>query len=293
MDFTLRELEPFLSVARLKSFTRAARSLIMSQPALTVRIRHLEETLGVRLLDRTTRSVALTQVGREFLPTVERVIGEITAVAANARELAGKRRGLVAVAALPSIASKLLPETVAAFKTQHPGITVRLRDGVAERVIGFVKSGEVDFGIGSTTKLDAELRISPLMDDPVSVAFPPGHPLEDRERVELSDLFESPLILMDPEYSVRALIDQAFQSIGRPVVPAYEASYVPTALGLVKAGLGVAIIALSAMGEAAELVGLRIRRVDHPMLVRHIGLIEMAGRSLSPAAQQFASAVTD
>ena len=242
MNFTLRELEAFLGVARFGNFTRAARSLHMSQPALTVRIRHLEDALGVRLLDRTTRSVALTQVGREFLPVVERVLGEIDAVAVNARELAGKRRGLVTVAALPSIASTLLPATVAAFKTSHPGITVRLRDAVAQRVVSLVKSGEADFGIGSPTTRDPELRVSNLMDDPVCVAVPPGHPLERRERIYLEDLLESPLILMDREYSVRALIERAFHSIGRTVVPAYEASYVPTALGLVKAGLGIAVI---------------------------------------------------
>ena len=273
MNFTLRELEAFLGVARFGNFTRAARSLHMSQPALTVRIRHLEDALGVRLLDRTTRSVALTQVGREFLPVVERVLGEIDAVAVNARELAGKRRGLV---------------TVAAFKTSHPGITVRLRDAVAQRVVSLVKSGEADFGIGSPTTRDPELRVSNLMDDPVCVAVPPGHPLE---RIYLEDLLESPLILMDREYSVRALIERAFHSIGRTVVPAYEASYVPTALGLVKAGLGIAVVARSAAGEAAELVGLRARPIDHPELVRHIGLIECAGRSLSPAAQQLVGAV--
>src|SRR3989442_4806870 len=293
MNFPLRNLEAFRGVARLGNFTRAARSLNLSQPALTVRIRHLEDALGVRLLDRTTRSVALTQVGREFLPVVERVIGEIAAVAVNAREFAGKRRGLVTVAALPSIASTLLPVTVAAFKARHPGITVRLRDGVAQRVVSLVKSGEADFGIGSPTKRDSELRISHLMDDPVSVAFPPGHPLERSERIHLEDLLASPLILMDPEYSVRALIERAFQSIGRAVVPAYEVSYVPTALGLVKAGLGIAVIALSALGEAAELVGLRALPIDHPMLVRRISLIESASRSLSPAAQQFVSAVRD
>jgi DNA-binding transcriptional LysR family regulator len=293
MNFTLRELEAFLGVARLGNFTRAARSLNMSQPALTVRIRHLEDALGVRLLDRTTRSVALTRVGRELLPVVERVLGEIDAVAANAREFAGKRRGLVTVAALPSIASTVLPVTIAAFKTRHPGVTVRMRDAVAQRVIALVKSGEADFGIGSPTKRDPELRISHLMDDPVSVALPPGHPLERRERVRLEDLLASPLILMDREYSVRALIERAFESIGRSVVPAYEASYVPTALGLVKAGLGIAIVALSAAGEAAELVGLQARPIDHPMLVRRISLIERAGRSLSPAAQQFAGAVSE
>lgn len=293
MNFTLRELEAFLGVARLGNFTRAAKSLNVSQPALTVRIRHLEDAFGVRLLDRTTRSVALTRMGRELLPVVERVLGEIDAVAVNARELAGRRRGLVTVAALPSIASTLLPVTIAAFRARHPGITVRLRDAVAQRVITLVKSGEADFGIGSPTKRDPELRISHLMDDPVSVALPPGHPLERRKRIRLEDLLGSPLILMDREYSVRTLIERAFQSIDRPVVPAYEASYVPTALGLVKAGLGVAVIARSAAGEAAELVGLRARPIDHPMLVRHISLIESASRSLSPAAQQFVSAVRD
>lgn len=293
MNFTLRELEAFLGVARLGNFSRAARSLNMSQPALTVRIRHLEEALGVRLLDRTTRVVSLTQVGREFLPVVERVLGEISALARDAKDLAGRRRGLVTVAALPSIASTLLPATIAAFKARHPGITVRLRDGVAQRVASLVKSGEADFGIGSPTKRDPELLISHLMDDPVSVAFEPGHPLERRERIRLEDLLGAPLILMDREYSVRALIDRAFESIGRPVVPAYETSYVPTALGLVKAGLGVAVIALSAIGEAAELVGLRARPIDHPMLVRRISLIESASRSLAPAAQEFVSAVRE
>ena len=293
MNFTLRELEAFLGVARLGNFTRAARSLNMSQPALTVRIRHLEDALGVRLLDRTTRSVALTQIGREFLPVVERVLGEINAVAVNARDLAGRRRGMVTVAALPSIASMLLPAILAAFKTRHPGITVRLRDGVAQRVSALVKSGEADFGIGSPTKRDPELRTTVLMEDPVSVVFPPGHPLERRAPIRLEDLLTSPLILMDSQYSVRALVDRAFESIARSVVPAYEVSYVPTALGLVNAGLGVAIVSRSAAGEAAELVGLRAARIEHPMLVRHISLIESASRSLSPAAQQLAGTVRD
>jgi DNA-binding transcriptional LysR family regulator len=191
----------------------------MSQPALTVRIRHLEEALGVRLLDRTTRSVALTQIGLEFLPVVERVIGEINAVAMSARDLARRRRGMVTVAALPSIASTLLPATVAAFKARHPGILVRLRDGVAQRVSALVKSGEADFGIGSPTKRDPDLKTTVLMDDPVSAVFPPGHALERRARIALEELVTYPLILMDSQYSVRTLIDAAFESIGHTVAP--------------------------------------------------------------------------
>jgi len=282
MNFTLRELEAFLGVARLGNFTRAAKALNMSQPALTVRIRHLEEALGVRLLDRTTRSVALTQIGREFLPVVARVLGEIDAVAVNARDVAGRRRGVVTVAALPSAASTLLPAIIAAFKARHRGIVVRLRDGVAQRVTALVKSGEADFGIGSPT----------LLSDPMSAVFPPGHPFEQRAAVRLEDLLTVPLILMDSEYSVRTLVDQAFESIGKGVAPAYEASYVSTALGLVKAGLGVAVLAYSAADEAAtQAAALRARVIEHPMLVREISLIESTRRSLSPAAQQFLEAV--
>ena len=292
MNFTLRELEAFLGVARLGNFTRAAKALNMSQPALTVRIRHLEEALGVRLLDRTTRSVALTQIGREFLPVVARVLGEIDAVAVNARDVAGRRRGVVTVAALPSAASTLLPAIIAAFKARHRGIVVRLRDGVAQRVTALVKSGEADFGIGSPTKRDPELRCSPLLSDPMSAVFPPGHPFEQRAAVRLEDLLTVPLILMDSEYSVRTPVDQAFESIGKGVAPAYEASYVSTALGLVKAGLGVAVLAYSAADEAAtQAAALRARVIEHPMLVREISLIESTRRSLSPAAQQFLEAV--
>jgi DNA-binding transcriptional LysR family regulator len=263
----------------------------MSQPALTVRIHHLEEALGVRLLDRTTRSVSLTAVGREFLPTVERVLGEIDAVAVSVRDLADGRRGLVTIAALPSVASTLLPRTIAAFKLRHPGVTVRVRDGVAERVTGLVKTAEADFGIGSPTRRDPDLRVSALMHDPLGVAFRPGHPLERRKHVRLRDLVGCPLILPDGNHSVRVLIERGFESLGRSVAPAYEASYVPTALGLARAGLGVAVIAYAADAGATQAAGLRARVIEHPALVRHISLVESARRPLSPAARDLADEI--
>ena len=288
MNFTLRDLEAFRSVTRFGNFTRAARALNMSQPALTVRVHHLEEALGVRLLDRTTRSVTLTEVGREFLPTVERVLGEIDAVAVSVRDLAGGRRGLVTIAALPSGASTGLPRTIAAFKARHPGVTLRVRDGVAARVTALVKSGEADFGIGSPTRRDPGLRVSPLMHDHLGVAFRPGHPLERRKHVRVRDLLGCPLILLDADHSVRVLIERAFESLGHSIAPAYEASYVPTALGLAGAGLGVAVVAYSADAGAAHAAGLRARVIEDPSLVRQISLIESARRSLSPAARELA-----
>src|ERR671938_1927365 len=120
IDLNLRQLQSFVTVARLGSFTRAARLLHLSQPALTKQIRQLEETLGVRLLDRTTRAVEPTHIGKELAPVVDQLLRELEAVVVNTKELATKSRGVVRVAALPSIASTILPATVARFQGRYP-----------------------------------------------------------------------------------------------------------------------------------------------------------------------------
>ena len=294
MNFTLRDLEAFLGVARLGNFTRAARALHMSQPALTVRIRHLEDALGVRLLDRTTRSVTLTEIGLQFLPTVQRVLADINAVADDARGLARRQHDVVTVAALPSVASTLLPPIIAAFKTLQRRVVVRLHDGVAQRVNELVASGEADFGIGIPAEHGHGLRFAPLIGDPIGVVFSPRHSLEGCSRIALKDLAELPLVLMERGRSARKLVDAAFQGLGVAVCPAYEFSYVRTALGLVKAGLGVALITFSAANEAAlRSAGLCGRVIDDPVLVREIGIIESATRSLSPAVRDFIDAVRE
>ena len=152
------------------------------------RPRRLSGTWG-RLLDRTMRSVALRQVGRDLWPVVARALGESDAVGVNARALAGKRPGLVTIAALPSIASTLPPVTVAGFKAPtpgHPGQAARRRGRSGSSISS--KSGGVDSGIGSPTGRDPALRISHLMNDPVCVAPPPGPFLERRERIRREDL---------------------------------------------------------------------------------------------------------
>src|SRR3989440_5046285 len=199
-------------------------------------------------------------------------------------DVAGRRRGVVTVAALPSVAATLLPAIIATFNARHRGIVVRLRDGVAQRVTSLVKSGEADFGIGSPTKRDPELRCSPLLTDPIGAVFPPGHPLEERALVRLDDLLTVPLVLMDPDYSVRTLVDRAFESIGHLVMPAYEASYVPTALGLVKAGLGVAGISLPPPHHGAPPpAGVPAPGIQHPPALPGSRLLERTKRPLVPA----------
>jgi DNA-binding transcriptional LysR family regulator len=286
MDANLRQFQAFVTVARLGSFTRAAKHLHLSQPALTVQIRKLEEAVGVRLFDRSTRMVKLTHIGRELVPALERVLHEIDAVMVNTKELASHIKGNVTIGALPSISSKLIPSTIAEFHQQYPGIVVRLRDAMAKNLMRLLKEEEIDFGIGTMRMPDPEIQFTPLFTDHLGIIFPAGHPLERRRAVTLEYLTAFPLILMDPRSSVRDLVDLAFESIGEVVIPAFEALYMSTALALVKAGLGLTIQPSSAM-ELASLRGLKFRTIRHPGLTRQIGVIRNARRSLSPSAETF------
>src|SRR5688572_16372846 len=176
MNFSLRQLRARSAVARTASFTRAAAELNLSQPALTVQIRELEAALGLKLVDRNTRRVELTGIGRELLPVFERVLGDIRAVAENARELAAGDRGTVLVAALPSLCSRLIPAAIASLRRSHPRITVRLQDTVAQRILAAVRSEEADLGIGSFGALGSDFEVMALLEDRMVAVMPSRHP---------------------------------------------------------------------------------------------------------------------
>jgi DNA-binding transcriptional LysR family regulator len=285
-DLNLRHLQAFITVARLNSFTRAAKILHLSQPALTKQVRLLEKTLGIQLFDRDTRTVTLTRIGAELNPVVADLLRGIEGVVFNSRELAAKGRGIIRVAALPSLCSTILPRALARFREHHPGVSVVLRDVVAQRVVSMVKAEEVDFGIGSASGGDPDIRFTTLLSDRMVVAFPGRHPLRQCKSVKLNQLVRVPLVLMTADSSVRKLVDGAFASIGQLIMPAYEATYMSTAAGMVKAGLGVTILPSSAI-QMGELAGLVTRPISHPAITRELGVLEKSARSLSPAAEGF------
>ena len=147
MNPDLRQIRAFVTVAQLGSFTRAASLLNLSQPALTVQIRNLEEALGVRLFDRNTRTVSLTRMGRELVPALQRILRDLDAVVAEARDVAAQRHGIVRLAALPSFAAGVLPEIIAQFRETNPKISFVIHDVIASGVIAQVREEQVDLGL--------------------------------------------------------------------------------------------------------------------------------------------------
>lgn len=290
MTADIRHIEAFLAIARYGNFTRAAAALHVSQPALTVQIRQFESALGVRLFDRDNRNVALTQIGRALVAPFERVLLDIRSIVESAHDEASHRRGVVTVACLPSIAAGLLPAAIARLREQHEGITVRVRDVVAARVVELIKGGEADFGVSSCGQVDRELTEQPLFTDRLVAFVREDHVLARRRAVTLRALSAHPLILTGKDSSVRELLDRTLERERLPVRISQEASYMTTALGMAAAGLGVAVLPEAAMSSAPST--LRRVLIREPVLQRQIGILTRTGRSLSPAAHKLVELLT-
>lgn len=290
MNATLRQIRSFVMVARTSSFTQAARALHLSQPALTVRIRQLEQTLGVPLFDRNTRSVQLTRVGRELAPQLERLQEELESVLAQTREQAQGQRGVVRLACIPSFAASALPEAITAFRARHPQITFSLKDTNWSRVVAMVRSGEVDFGVGDKATIEPDLEFIQVMEDRMQVIYRKDHPIAALKKVTLTKLAEHSMVMMDPETSARGTIDAAFAAAGCYPARACEVMYMATAVAMVRAGLGFAILPATAIEWRAH-PGLAAKLIDDRAFVRRVGIIKKPGRTLPPPSEAFAQAL--
>jgi LysR family transcriptional regulator, carnitine catabolism transcriptional activator len=288
MNLSGRHLKAFLAVARLGNFTRAAIELHLSQSALTVQIQQLEETLGVRLFDRNRRKVALTPVAQRLLEPIERITSDIDTLLTRTQEIATLKRGIVAIAALPSVAGGFLPLTIQKFAGAYPGISVRIHDVVAQRIEDLVDAGEVDFGIGSVVRRRPGVTHVPLLVDALCAFMPRSHPLAVRRNLSLKDLSGQPVLVTRKDSSVRKLFERALAESGIDIDAAFETNYMSTALALARAGLGVAVLPESATDPAIDTGMVRVPLRSRG-LKRQISIITKGGRSLTPPAAKFVS----
>jgi len=291
MTLSLRQLRALAAAVETGSFGRAAARLHLSQPALTVQIRALEETLGLTLFERSARGAQPTEAGLALAQSFGRVLEELDQVVAGVREQAARRAGTVRLAVLPSVAATLLPEALSRLRSAHPGIRVLVQDAVARRVGEQVKAGEAELGIGILAGPDAELMAEPLFEDALVAVLPPGHGLSAEAELSLPALAREPLVLTDPGSSLRALAERAFAEAELVLRPAYEATYMSTAVALVRAGLGIGILPATALDLRLE-PRLETRPIAAAAMRRRIVLLRRRGGGLSPAAEALMEAVT-
>jgi len=284
MNVTLRQLRAFVAVARAGSFTLAAESLFVTQSALSGQIRELEQALGLRLIDRSTRRVQLSDVGRDLLPLVDKILNDLDGALNEVVNLKALKRGTVRVAAPQLMACTLLPEVIAAFGTRHPGIRIGLVDSPVENVAARVLSGEVDLGIGPERDPNPHVEATTLFELPFMAVMPAGHALARRGSLRWRDLGGYPLITLGGPFAERLAAD--LHGAARDLSVESKVSFMTTALSMVNAGMGVTVC-IPYAESLVRLYRLVMRPLVDPVVTRRFFVLGRGDRSLSPAAQAF------
>ena len=285
INFDLNDLLAFRAVAELSNFRKAAESVHLSQPAFSRRIDKLEQALGVRLLERTTRRVTLTAVGRDFERKVRELLDELDVTLMGIRGVAATRMGEVSVACVPSTVYYYLSQVIRRYHELCPKVRVKVFDASANEVLAAVSRGEADFGLNFIGAQEGDLEFKPLVEERFVAACRRDHPLAALRRVSWAQLCEHDYISVGRTSGNRVLLDQALASVRNRPQAIYEAQHVTTTLGLVEAGLGVAAVPSMAMPGPEHPLLVSVPLVE-PVVSRKVGLLRRRGRSLSPAAQQ-------
>jgi DNA-binding transcriptional LysR family regulator len=292
MSVTLRHLRAFEGVARLSSFTRAADELQISQPALTMAVRQLEEMVGASLFDRTTRRVTLTLEGGDFLPTAQRLLHDFDVAIEDIRAVAKRWRGRVGIASVISIATKMLPRAIREFGDTHPAISVHLRDGNSSDVRRRVRRNEVDIGFASMDRSDPELDFAPLFRDQIGLLTRADHPLlRMRRQLTWADLDGHDFLGLAPGTATRPILESVTNLPASVLAPRYEVSNQSTLEAMLEAGIGVTIVP-ALTGSRQANAPLQFRPLADPVMWRTIYVITRKGRKLSPAAYTLAGMVS-
>ena len=279
-------MRAFVAAAREGSVTRAAQQLHLTPSALSMLIRGLEAELAVRLFDRVSRRMELTAAGRDLLPALERVFASLDAAFDHARSLTDGRRGRLTVATSPLLAAQLMPSVIASFQSSHPAIRVTLLDLGVEAIAEAVRKGRADVGICTADADMPGVDLATLHQDRMMLACPTGHPLAGKRAVRWREIVAEPLVLMQAGTGLRTIADRAFADLGEQPLPAHEVAQVSTAVGLVEAGLGLAILPAYALA-ASRAAGVVAIPLVEPVVHRDIVAANPAGRSQSGACEAF------
>ena len=276
LNITLRHLRTFVVVARHGSFNNAAKELSRTQPAVTLAIKQLEEFIGLKLLDRSTRKVSPTAGGEHFLPVAQRLIRDFDTVIRDLSATAERRIGHVSMAVLPSIATQLLLTIIKKFSSRYPGISVHLSDDSERVVQQRLIRNEVDIGIGVLWQASHELEFTPLLEDKYELICHKDHPLARESRPVTWQSLAGENILDWGVHQGKKLQEIA----GRPKL---ECHTMITLLAMLKANLGIAVLpSLVIPRNDTNFVS---RILIEPEETREICLITRKDWTMSPASE--------
>jgi len=277
-SLSLRQLRAFVAVARNGSFVSAAKELFVSPPALSETIRQLEEQVGVRLLDRTTRRVERTRAGEEFYADTTRLLGELEVSVRRMRDLGSASRGHVRVTGVASVLSRLTGPCIASLMKSNPGITFEVVEDGTANILSAVLDGTVDIGIGALPpESPSGLHVTPLMKDRYGVVARKGHEVFGAKRLTLASIGRWPYLSIPFGGEIARSLDGSLS-------PKVRVNNFAALIPMLDAGAGISILPYLA-AELTMTPQLAFRALDDTSYTRKVSLIRRQARSLSPAAQ--------
>ena len=284
MNYSLRQLRIFIAVAQQQSFSRAGELIGLSQSAVSHAVKELEQTLSLRLIDRTTREVVLTLAGKQLASRMALLIEDMDSLINDLHHYGGQHTGTVRVAASQTISAQLMPNCLAVCQRDYPEIRLHLHDSVQQSVVQAVRQEEVDFGIVIELPNNSDFDTQPILHDPFLLLCRDDDPLAYQQTVSWSEIARRQCVLQDYASGSRVLIDAIFRQYGEMPEVVQQVGHPSTLFTMVDAGIGISILPALALPLPRE-SQLVVRKVI-PERGRLLTLIRRRNRSLTPAAER-------
>ncbi len=251
-----RRLQVFHTVARLLSFTKAAETLHMTQPAVTFQVRQLEEHFNTRLFDRTHNRISLTEAGKQVYRYADGIFELYVEMEDAVRTVTGEVSGALIIGASTTIAEYMLPALLGDFKTSYPDVTVHLKVSNTDGIVSMVENNDIDLGVVEAPVTNKNLMVEVCRMDQLVVIVPPGHPLAGRESVPISALVEFPFICREEGSGTREVISEYMSRSGVPASDlrvCIELGSPESIKGAVEAGMGLSITSRATIQKELQL----------------------------------------
>ena len=287
MNITSRQLKAFVLTARHQSFSRAAEQLFITQSGMSVLVRELETQLGVRLFERTTRKVALTEFGTQFLPIADRSLRELEAAAANLSRSAAAANDTLLIGAAPFCAAEIMPQAISAYAALNPRLHIQMVDAERARLTELVQAGKLDVAV--VTGLEAGLprvHVTSLARVAMMLICPADGRRELPIEVRWPDIAGLRLVGLPHENPIQRLVDEQLARAGRSAPADATCNFLETQIAMVEAGVGSAVMPTSTAPACVKRKVTMHALVD-PVIWTDFCWVSSSARELSQHAEDF------
>ncbi len=288
----IKQVKAFLSVAESLSFAQAANQLHLSQPALSLAIKGLEEALGGKLLTRTTRTIALTPEGDALVPIAKRLLAQWQDAEDEMKQRFALQLGKISIAAMPSFAGSLLPKAIQQYHQRFPNIQVAIDDVLSDIVVERVANNSVELGVTFEPQHSEGLTFYPLYNDEFIAILPNQHPLASQQEVTWATLLQHNFITLQRPSSVRKMIENTLKDANIDLTVAFDAHQLTTVIRMVSEGMGVAVVPATCRQQIRE-QNVVERSITSPSIERTVGVICKPRSMLSIAAAAMLDTLMD